>query len=203
MVLKNIVSQKILGLLADVQKQPGTAAGWRVLIVDGLSMRMVSACCKMHDLAEHGITIVEDIFKRREPLQDMEAVYLIEPCESSVQALVKDYSTPGRALYKAAHVFFTEGCPDTYFNMLVTANIAKYVKTLKEVNIAFLPQESQVRCKARESAIRCLDASVCRVLVSKTLTLERGLQQPSSRVRYQHMHARNTCLFLFFESTNA
>lgn len=47
--------------------------------------------------------------KAREPLITMEGVYLITPCEESVRALMRDFENPNRPLYKAAHVFFTEG----------------------------------------------------------------------------------------------
>ena len=143
MALKTVVGQKILDMVMSSKKANG-APDWRVLIVDELSMRMVSACCKMHDLAQEGITIVEDLSKRREPLPHLEAVYLVQPTEQSVKAIVADWGTPSRPMYRAAHIFFSEPCPDIIFNLLADAGISKNVKTLKEVNMAFLPLEAQL-----------------------------------------------------------
>ena len=90
-------------------------------------------------------TVVEDLNKRREPLTNMEAIYLITPTEKSLELLAKDFENPLNHQYKGAHIFFTEACPDEAFHNLSKSISSKFVKTLKEVNIAFLPFESQVK----------------------------------------------------------
>merc|ERR1719318_1945767 len=110
----------VIRATVESSKTPGKVE-WRVLVVDNLSMKMVSACTKMHELSKEGITIVETIEKKREPMPAMEAIYLITPTETSVKGLLNDFQSQNRTTYKAAHVYFTEAIPDRLFKLMKEA----------------------------------------------------------------------------------
>ncbi|XP_032593806.1 protein ROP isoform X2 [Drosophila grimshawi] len=172
MALKVLVGQKIMNEVVKYKPPPPKKAGapaapkaagaggieWRVLVVDKLGMRMVSACTKMHEISAEGITLVEDINKKREPLPTMDAIYLITPSDESVRALIRDFENPARPMYRYAHVFFTEAIPPRIFEMLQSHKdiCRRYVRTCKEINIAFLAYEAQVFSLDSPDTFQCL-----------------------------------------------
>ncbi|XP_034119264.1 protein ROP isoform X1 [Drosophila sulfurigaster albostrigata] len=172
MALKMLVGQKIMNEVVKYKPPPPKKAGaaaapkaagaggieWRVLVVDKLGMRMVSACTKMHEISAEGITLVEDINKKREPLPTMDAIYLITPSDESVRSLIRDFENPARPMYRYAHVFFTEAIPPRIFEMLQSHKdiCRRYVRTCKEINIAFLAYEAQVFSLDSPDTFQCL-----------------------------------------------
>jgi len=142
MVIKTIVANR---LLSDVLRhnQNSGKVEWRVLVVDRLSIKILSTSIKMHQLNKEGITLVETLEKRREPIPTMEAIYFLTPTEESVKLLMEDFSK-SVTQYKAAHVYFTEAIPEQLFRILSKSAAAKLMKSLVEVNISFTPYESKV-----------------------------------------------------------
>uniref|UniRef100_A0A673CRG2 Syntaxin binding protein 3 n=1 Tax=Sphaeramia orbicularis TaxID=375764 RepID=A0A673CRG2_9TELE len=114
---------------------------WKILILDPFTTKLLSSCCKMSDLMSEKITIVEDLYKSREPVLEMKAIYFMSPTSKCVDAFIADFKPKPK--YKAAYVYFTDYCPDELFNKM-KLYCAKYIRVCKEINMSFMPQEAQV-----------------------------------------------------------
>merc|ERR1712227_164843 len=141
MSLKSLVGKKIM---QDVIKDQYQSDKWKVLVLDRLSTRILSSCCKMTDIMQERITLIEDLSKKRQPITNMEAIYFITPSEMSITKLISDFNDPKRPQYQGAHLYFTDALSDILMEDIKGSRLAKYIKTFKEINIAFLPYESNV-----------------------------------------------------------
>ncbi|XP_030582851.1 syntaxin-binding protein 3 [Archocentrus centrarchus] len=148
--LKRIVWKRIQDtIIADCRK----SEIWKILILDPFTTKLLSTCCKMSDLMAEKITIVEDLYKSREPVPEMKAIYFMTPTSKCVEAFIADFKTKPK--YKAAYVYFTDYCPDDLFkNMKLYC--AKYIRVCKEINISFMPQEAQVFTCGNPGAFRSI-----------------------------------------------
>ncbi|XP_071292174.1 syntaxin-binding protein 3 isoform X4 [Agelaius tricolor] len=138
--LKSFVWQKLKSAVFDDFTKEEE---WKVMLLDDYTTKLLSLCCKMSDLLAEGVTVVENVYKTREPVPHMKAIYLITPTKKSVDGLIDDFINKPSSRYKAAYVYFTDFCPDSLFNK-IKASCAKSIKKCKEINISFFPYESQV-----------------------------------------------------------
>uniref|UniRef100_A0A8C3QBF5 Uncharacterized protein n=1 Tax=Geospiza parvula TaxID=87175 RepID=A0A8C3QBF5_GEOPR len=113
---------------------------WKVMLLDDYTTKLLSLCCKMTDLLAEGVTVVENVYKTREPVPHMKAIYLITPTKKvSILKCCKIFQTKKNP-YCKMFIYF---CPDSLFNK-IKASCAKSIKKCKEINISFFPYESQV-----------------------------------------------------------
>lgn len=121
----------------------GDASDWKVLIMDEVTVKVMSNSCKMADITDEGISLVEDLNKRRQPLPALEAVYFIQPKHGSVQKLKMDMS--GKApLYKKAYVFFSSPLSrDLLQTIKSDMTLLSRIAALREMNLEYLTIDSQ------------------------------------------------------------
>jgi syntaxin-binding protein 1 len=118
--------------------------GWKVLVVDEHSMRVVSAAVGMYDIMERKITLVESLEKKRAPFPDLGAVYLLNPVTSSIVKLLEDFSA-GKSLYgNGVFLYFLGRLPDNLLNEIKTCRpLMKRLMALTEINVDFLAKEER------------------------------------------------------------
>eukprot|EP00735_Rhodelphis_limneticus_P007533 TRINITY_DN20099_c0_g1::TRINITY_DN20099_c0_g1_i1::g.15642::m.15642 TRINITY_DN20099_c0_g1::TRINITY_DN20099_c0_g1_i1::g.15642 ORF type:complete len:633 (-),score=173.74,sp/Q54QC8/SEC1_DICDI/41.18/7e-155,Sec1/PF00995.18/1.1e-136,GARS_C/PF02843.11/2.9e+03,GARS_C/PF02843.11/0.5 TRINITY_DN20099_c0_g1_i1:410-2260(-) len=141
MSLKEIVKERLLGDMLRAVKP--TNGRWKVLVVDKLSLRIISAGCRMYDIMEEGVTLVENIDLVRQPLSELDAIYFLTPTKESVQRLCSDFRK--KPQYRMAHVFFTSKLHEDLFQQIGSCEpLVQRMATLIEINLEFLAVEQQV-----------------------------------------------------------
>ncbi|KAG0279736.1 vacuolar sorting protein VPS33/slp1 [Linnemannia gamsii] len=132
---------RIIGSIDSIQPPER----YKIVVLDAKTNKIVLSACKMFDIMDRNVTLVEMLESKRQAYTSLEAVYLLTPCMESVQRLMDDYpndSPTGK--YKAAHILFTAPLEDRLFDRLTKSPVSKYIKTLRELFMDFTAIESRV-----------------------------------------------------------
>ncbi|KAG2650722.1 probable protein transport Sec1a isoform X1 [Panicum virgatum] len=116
---------------------------WKVLIMDKFTVKIMSYACKMADITEEGVSLVEDLYKRRQPLPSLDAIYFIQPTKENIVMFLSDMS--GRSpLYKKAYVFF---CSPVHKELVAQikkdSSVLPRIGALSEMNLEYFAIDSQ------------------------------------------------------------
>ncbi|XP_028553132.1 SNARE-interacting protein KEULE isoform X2 [Dendrobium catenatum] len=97
-----------------------------VLIMDKLTTKIMSCACKMADITEEGVSLVEDINKRRQPMLSMDAIYFVQPTKEKVFVF---FSSP--ASRELIHLIKNDG------------SVLPRMGALSEMNLEYFAIDSQ------------------------------------------------------------
>ncbi|KAF0903315.1 hypothetical protein E2562_026591 [Oryza meyeriana var. granulata] len=142
-VFRNICRDRILKDLLKPDKDKETKSSWKVLIMDKFTVRIMAYACKMAEITDAGISLVEDLFKRREPMPSMDAIYFLQPLKENVIMLLSDMS--GRCpLYRKAYIFFSSPIPKELVSYIKNdSSVIPRIGALREMNLEFFAIDMQ------------------------------------------------------------
>ncbi|TPX45932.1 hypothetical protein SeMB42_g00060 [Synchytrium endobioticum] len=137
--LREIVKKRIMSDMV----QAAAPGKWKIMVVDPSALKILKTACKMEDIIDEKVTVVEDIFnKSRQPYPTQDAIYFISPNNEAVSAFIDDFKA--KPMYARAHVYCTAGLPDRLLQSIKRSPALQYTKTLTELNVDFLAVEPQV-----------------------------------------------------------
>ncbi|KAH9649006.1 SNARE-interacting protein KEULE [Citrus sinensis] len=134
---KQITRERLLYEMLRSAKTGKSKSTWKVLIMDKLTVKIMSYSCKMADITQEGISLVEDLYRRRQPLPSMEAIYFIQPTKENVVAFLSDMS--GKSpLYKNSPI-----SRELVTHIKKDSTVLPRIGALREMNLEYFAIDSQ------------------------------------------------------------
>lgn len=140
---RQISRERLLHEMLRSAKTGNSKSTWKVLIMDRLTVKIMSYSCKMADITQEGVSLVEDIYRRRQPLPSMDAIYFIQPTKENVIMFLSDMA--GKSpLYKKAFVFFSSPISrELVSHIKKDSSVLTRIGALREMNLEYFAIDSQ------------------------------------------------------------
>ncbi|ONK71704.1 uncharacterized protein A4U43_C04F11500 [Asparagus officinalis] len=155
---RQITRDRLLYEMLRSTKVKESKVTWKVLIMDKLTVKIMSNSCKMADVTVEGVSLVEDLHKRRQPMPAMDAIYFMQPLKENVTTFLSDMS--GKSpLYKKAYVFFSSPISKELVSHIKNdRSVLPRIGALSEMNLEYFAIDSQGFVTDHERALEELFA---------------------------------------------
>ncbi|XP_073027533.1 protein transport Sec1a-like [Primulina eburnea] len=140
---RQISRDRLLFEMLQTSKSGDSRSSWKVLIMDKVTVKVMSHSCKMADITDQGVSLVEDLYRRRQPLPSMDAIYFIQPSKENVIMFLSDMS--GREpLYRKAYVYFSSSVPkELVARVKNDTSVLPRIGALREMNLEYFSVDGQ------------------------------------------------------------
>ncbi|KAK6142909.1 hypothetical protein DH2020_023257 [Rehmannia glutinosa] len=140
---RQISRDRLLYEMLQTSKSGDSRSTWKVLLMDKVTVKVMSHSCKMSDITDQGVSLVEDLYRRRQPLPSMDAIYFIQPSKENIIMFLSDMS--GREpLYRKAYVYFSAPVPkDLVTRIKNDASVLPRIGALREMNLEYFAIDNQ------------------------------------------------------------
>ncbi|RNE97575.1 putative syntaxin binding protein [Trypanosoma conorhini] len=115
---------------------------FKVVICDSHAAAVLNCSLRVHDLMEHGVTLLEDLAAPRQPIISSPALYFFAPEEAAVRRVIEDWAA--KDPYAEAHLFALGCTPERHLQQLAQARVAPRVVSFKDMLLEFSAPESLV-----------------------------------------------------------
>ncbi|XP_057807399.1 protein transport Sec1a-like [Salvia miltiorrhiza] len=152
--LRLVSRDRLLYEMLQDAKAGGTRSSWKVLIMDKVTVKVMSHSCKMADITDQDVSLVEELFKRREPMPSMDVIYFMQPARENLVMFLSDMS--GREpLYRKAYIYFSTPVPkDLVSHIKSDSSVMPRIGALREMNLEYFPIDTQAFTTDQENALR-------------------------------------------------
>ncbi|XP_020247593.1 SNARE-interacting protein KEULE-like isoform X2 [Asparagus officinalis] len=156
---RQITRERLLyEMLRSTKSKKDSKAPWKVLIMDKVALRIMSSSCKISDVTDEGVSLMEDLHKRRQPMPAMDAIYFMQPLKENVAVFLSDMSGK-RPLYRKAYVFFSSpASKELVSHIRCDASVVPRIGALSEMNLEYFAIDSQGFITDHERALEELFA---------------------------------------------
>ncbi|XP_010422183.1 PREDICTED: protein transport Sec1b-like isoform X1 [Camelina sativa] len=194
---RQITRERLLCEMLRPERNGSSKLTWKVLVMDKFTVKIMSSACKMSEITQEGISLVEVITKHRQPMTSMEAIYFIQPTQENITTFLSDM-TGKSPLYKRAFVFFSSPVSRSLVNLIKKDMRAmKRIGGLKEMNLEYISMDVQGFITNNENALEELfsdeenhqNADDCLNVVAKRIATVLASLREYPLVRYRSAKA--------------